>query len=547
MKEEDKIEESKNNYSPPTLNNPHQSHILSQSNLTNTLYIVNGSYSNDFVVAENCNGFNLTVKENQRIRSILLLNNTKINLIVLDSAVVYTRTIRVIKCNDSSITISDADIRRLELWDCKNITINILCEQVQFENINIIIHPNNEEIKICYLHNISDYVNLIFKNEIINKITVPNLSENEKNKIILVQCTKIPLFSVNVFDIDNPFFQEKLSWINYMTKTVEFHTEEINKKLSGIVSSEEVIEAYNELKKIPYTLTKEEVAAQYDKEKIEYIEPNTTLLPKIKEIAKLLKSCKHCVVFTGAGVSTSANIPDFRGPKGVWTKEHKREKIDVDIDIEQLKPTYCHYALTELARKSYIKFLITTNMDGLHWRSGFPEHMSEELHGSAYTEHCPYCHKHYRRLKEVERGAPDHSTEDKCDFCGNKLLDTIVNFNDNYRNPLEGAVVDFHSNEADLVILLGSSCFVQPAATYPEKVVLSEKANILKKIDKQGKLVLVNLQATPLDEYCTIRCFCKTDDFARELMKEMGLENFDRTFDAKKLKKVENSNKCIII
>ena len=83
------------------------------------------------------------------------------------------------------------------------------------------------------------------------------------------------------------------------------------------------------------------------------------------------------------------------------------------------------------------------------------------------------------------------------------------------------------------------------AATYPEKVVLSEKAVLLKK-EKKGKLVIVNLQATPLDEYCSIRCFCKTDDFARELMKEMGLENFDTTFDAKKLKYVEKSNKCNI-
>ncbi len=195
-----------------------------------------------------------------------------------------------------------------------------------------------------------------------------------------------------------------------MTKTLEFQTEELNKKLNEIVSSTEIIESINELKKIPYFLKKEEIVEHYDKEKLEYIEQNSTLLPKIKEIAKLLKSSKHYIVFKGAGVSISANIPDFSGPEGIWTKEHKKGKIDYGSEINKIKPTYCDYALTELAIKFYIKLLITTNMDGVHWRSGFPENMIEELHGSAYTEHCPFCHKHYRRLKEVERGSPDHLT-----------------------------------------------------------------------------------------------------------------------------------------
>ena len=71
-------------------------------------------------------------------------------------------------------------------------------------------------------------------------------------------------------------------------------------------------------------------------------------------------------------------------------------------------------------------------------------------------------------------------------------MDIIVNFNENYRNTLEGSVVDFHSNEANLIIVLGSSCFVQPAASYPEKVVLSEKSNAMKKFKEEGKLVLIN-------------------------------------------------------
>ena len=532
-------------YSPPTLKNPHQSNIVSFNKINDNFNIINGSYSNDFIVIENSNKFSLQIKENQRLRSVLLLNNQKVNLSILDSAVIYTRTIRIINCENCFINIVDADIRRIELWDCKNITITLIGDQVQIENVCIIIHFNSENIQIHYAEMIRDYVNLIFKNEVMNKVNVSNIKDS--NQIVFVKCYKIPLFEVKVYDIKDIEFEERISWLKLMTKTAEFHTENINKNLSGIVSSNEVIEALNELKKIPYKLTKDDILKQYDLEKLEYNEPLSTLIPKIKEIAKLLKTSKHCIVFTGAGISTSANIPDFRGPKGVWTKEDKKEKIKYDVNFNDIKPTYCHYALTELARRSYIKFLITTNMDGLHWRSGFPEHMLEELHGSAYTEHCPYCHKHFRRLNEVERGAPDHSTEDKCDFCNNKLMDTIVNFNDSYRNPIEATVVEFHSNEADLVIVLGSSCFVQPAATYPEKVVLSEKSNIMKKSNKEGKLVLVNLQATPLDEYCSVRCFCKTDLFAKELMKELGINEFNTSFDAKYLKNITNeSKKCNI-
>jgi mono-ADP-ribosyltransferase sirtuin 6 len=328
-----------------------------------------------------------------------------------------------------------------------------------------------------------------------------------------------------------------------MTKTIEFSNEKTNKLAHELIQKEEIIKSIEDLKSTPYALTKEDIKKQYNLEKIEYKEPQSTLIPKIKKIAELLKASKHCIVFTGAGISTSADIPDFRGPKGVWTKEEKKEKIEYGSDIVETHPTFCHYALTELAKRNYIKFLVTTNMDGLHWRSGFPEHMLEELHGSAYTEHCPSCHKFFRRLNEVERGAPDHSTQDICDFCNNKLMDTIVNFNDSYRNPIEATVVEFHANEADLVLVLGSSCFVQPAATYPEKVVLSEKSNILKKSNKEGKLVLVNLQATPLDEYCSVRCFCKTDLFAKELMKELGINEFNTSFDAKYLKNITNENK----
>ena len=203
------------NYNPPTLINPQQSKIMPYSKLVKEFSIINGSYSNDFALVEECKEFSLSIKENQRLRSILLLNNEKLKLTILDSAVVYTRTIRVVNCTDVAISVLDADIRRIELWDCKNVTIAILVDQVQFENMNIIIHSNNENVTISYLESICDYVNKIFKNEVLNKISIPKLEDD--NKVTLVQCIKAPLFTANTYDINDPFFQEKLSWIKFMT------------------------------------------------------------------------------------------------------------------------------------------------------------------------------------------------------------------------------------------------------------------------------------------------------------------------------------------
>lgn len=155
---------------------------------------------------------------------------------------------------------------------------------------------------------------------------------------------------------------------------------------------------------------------------------------------------------------------DYRGPNGVWTKKEKGF-FTGGFDIEETYPTYAHYAITELTRHQLVHFIISTNMDGLHLRTGLPVSLISEVHGNSYKERCEECEREYYRQYDTlftVIKSRSHLTGRYCDVCEDaNLKDTIVHFSEKmFKKDNDSAM--YHSSKSDLALVLGYFSTLSP-------------------------------------------------------------------------------------
>jgi NAD-dependent SIR2 family protein deacetylase len=237
----------------------------------------------------------------------------------------------------------------------------------------------------------------------------------------------------------------------------------------------------------------------------------------VDKLVNMIQKSKHFIVFTGAGVSTSAGIPDFRGPNGTWTlKAQNKVRTTPTTSTIKAFPTRSHMALVELQNRGILKYLISQNCDGLHRRSGIHPDNISELHGNSTIEYCEDCLRQYPRdfhCTRLKKGR-DHYTGRHCVVpgCNGRLLNSTIDFGQDLpKEPLK--LAQQHAKKADLCLVLGSSLTVTPACEIPEKVAKMRQ-----------KLVICNLQKTPVEDLATLNIHAKCDDLMQAVMNKLGIE-----------------------
>jgi NAD-dependent deacetylase len=199
----------------------------------------------------------------------------------------------------------------------------------------------------------------------------------------------------------------------------------------------------------------------------------------LEALTESLRAARRMMIFTGAGISTGSGIPDFRGPQGVWTRrkpvyydefmtseaariEHWDYKLEAWPAFCAAQPNEVHRAIVRLEQAGRLTAVVTQNIDGLHTRAGSIQVV--ELHGTNSLVECQTC---------FWRGDPQphfdffraHRTPPLC-HCGGYLKPATISFGQNL-NPQVLQRAERAAAECDLVIALGSTLSVYPAASFP--------------------------------------------------------------------------------
>ena len=238
----------------------------------------------------------------------------------------------------------------------------------------------------------------------------------------------------------------------------------------------------------------------------------------MKRIIEKIGRAGNVAVFTGAGISTLCGIPDFRGPQGLYRQPDAERIFDIEwfrrdpsiyykgclelvYGLKRFKPGPVHRAIASLERAGIVKGVITQNIDMLHQKAG--SRTVYEVHGSPIRHHCFGCGRE-KTFDEI-CAMLEKTDVPRCEHCGEAYKPDITFFGEMLpERAFSGAVA--LAQKADLMLVLGSSLTVHPAASIPPLTVRGG-----------GELVIVNAQPTPLDRIAAL-CYPDLAAFSEALL-----------------------------
>ena len=237
-------------------------------------------------------------------------------------------------------------------------------------------------------------------------------------------------------------------------------------------------------------------------------------MERVERVRAMVHDAAAVTVLTGAGISTDSGIPDFRGPKGIWTLNPAAERLSSYDDYVRdpqvrrrawqarrthpawtAEPNDGHLALVALEKRGKLDSIVTQNIDGLHQRAGSREVL--EVHGSIRTAECLACGEQAL----LDQAAP------RCPRCNAIMKPGVVMFGELLPAGAMERAAEL-ARTAGLLLVVGSALEVYPVAGLPEET-----------LSAGGALAIVNRGPTPYDHRADLKVDAGAGDVLSRLLR----------------------------
>jgi NAD-dependent deacetylase len=248
----------------------------------------------------------------------------------------------------------------------------------------------------------------------------------------------------------------------------------------------------------------------------------------IDKVVNVLAHSRNTVAVTGAGISTEAGIPDFRGKDGIYTKLGENRVMNI-INIHAfnqnpaefydfhrkyfsfppVEPSKAHKVLAEMEKKGRLKGIVTQNIDGLHEKAGSKNVVA--IHGNSNRYIC--MNSGCQALHDREYADKYQGPVPLCEKCGGVLKPDVVLFGENIKNYNQAYEMII---SAQVLLVIGSSLTVYPLAGF-----VKEFSTFYQ------DLIIINKGRTQLDHAALVKIDGgHTGDTLEEINRQMDLRGY---------------------
>ena len=208
---------------------------------------------------------------------------------------------------------------------------------------------------------------------------------------------------------------------------------------------------------------------------------------KYKKLIDNFKNNKFSKILfmVGAGISTSAGIPDFRSNTGLFKQLQDKYNLSSPeeffllstfysnpkyfyeftklFDLSKINSTISHKFMNFFVQKNMVKYVFTQNIDGLEIKAKIPKEKLVFAHGNFYEGNCPKCDIliDIEKINEaIEKGEIYY-----CPQCKGPTKPYVVFYGEGLPRRFFEKIQE--SKDTDLIIIMGTSLKVQPFASIP--------------------------------------------------------------------------------